>query len=129
MPTYRWTAKAPPDFKSKLTYQTRQMVADDGQIELSAGTAGSLLKAGFVEAVTDEQPERRGPGRPKKTETPSQPVAAIQPKQDQPYLTRAQLLSVAERRGVELPPGYVTRDELAVLVGDVSSDEVAEAGG
>jgi hypothetical protein len=100
-------------------YATRNMMAGD-EFEVTDGVARILKATKKVEDVPQPEPARRG--RPPKAAAPE---PEPEPEEQLPEPTREELLSIAEARGIELPSGYVRKDELIDLI---NADDAKAAG-
>ena len=114
----RATAKMLPAMQKQLAYRTRMMQADIARgepFEVPPTEAMALRRAGWAEDAPVVATPRRG--RPPKPPEPEPPVSVKS--DDYEDLTVAELREMAEHRGVELPDGYIRKDNLiATLRGD-----------
>jgi hypothetical protein len=114
--------------KDVLKYRTRRLMAGDTFETTSERDAIMLRKMGFAEDATVDKPA--SPVGPRSTvrqdETPAPPSppppAAGEQGDDLNAMTRESLLALAEERGVELPSGYVKKDQLVELLGGGGTD-------
>jgi hypothetical protein len=93
-------------------YRTRRLLAGD-EIEVGASEARFYRAAKWA----TDAPPKRGPGRPRKELAPApEPVASSKEpepaKDDLDELTNAELMQRANDRSIELPPGYITNEDL-----------------
>ena len=117
-----------------MSYGTRSLQAGD-EFETENDAHGPFLKAiGYAEEVTGEtsQPSLRRRAKvvtkktAVKTEQPTpEPEPETQQAEPEPVLedkTVHQLREIAEEKGVELPPGYVRKDDLIDKIEEVDQD-------
>src|SRR5687768_6778884 len=94
-----------PRGKNALTYGTRRLKVGE-EFEADERRAGTYQKRQWVEPVTEESAPRRG-RLPKATaKTEPEPAPEVDQRSEP---TRMELLAEAERRGIELPAGYVDK--------------------
>ena len=110
-----------------MSYGTRSLRAGD-EFETENDAHGPFLKAsGYAEEVTGEtsQPSlrRRAKVVTKKTAVKTeQPTPEPEPEPVLEEKTVPQLREIAEEKGVELPPGYVRKDDLIDKIEEVGQD-------
>lgn len=102
-------------------YLTRDMVAGQDEIEVDPRSAEAMRVLGYATDLPAEsaEPAAKPRGRPRKA-APVEPEAPAKPedpnRHEFEHMTVPDLREMAEEKGVELPTGYVRKDELVELL-------------
>lgn len=106
----RLSPSMPEAMRKRMSYRTRMLTADDADVvEASPNDARFLRRLGWA----DDEPEQ---------------IDEIEPVEEAvPEPTRAELIARAEELGLELPAGYVRKDELARMIAE--AEPVEDEGG
>lgn len=103
-----------PEKLRKSLYMTRRLLADDGTFEASPNEVRLFSKARWAELVQDDPAPRRR-GRPRKAQPEPEPTLEEK--------TVPELREMAEDRGVDLPSGYVKKDELVEKISEAEGED------
>jgi hypothetical protein len=131
----RATDKMSPSRAHRLQYRTRMMAADimgGSEFEISSADARYLRKAGYAEEVTEaaQQAAPRHRGRPPKGAQQERSEPETAEGDDFDRLSVPELRTLAEKRGLDLPSGYVARPKLLqILRGEEAPDNEDEDDG
>ena len=109
----RPTEAMPPKLRQR--YMTRRLVAGD-VFEASPNEVRLFMKAKWADIASDEPaPVAKRRGRPPKVAAPEP-----EPFEDK---TVPELREMAEERGVDLPSGYVRKEELVERISEADDDD------
>jgi hypothetical protein len=121
----------PAGVRKRLTYRTRMLMADDDEFEVGPSDARILTKAKWAEAAPAPAPRRGRPPKAAQSEPKlgpgSEPEIELEPASETEHessqepgdlesMTVGELRELAEKRGIELPPGYIKHDELVEII-------------
>jgi hypothetical protein len=101
----RLSAAMPEHMRKRMSYRTR-MLSSDGDVLLSPSDAAFFRRMGWAEDPAPKAP----------------------PQEQAPEPTRAELMALAEERGLELPAGYVRKDTLVELLAVADAEPVEDDG-